>query len=45
MGSEESEKGVRANLSPSQTERRATNWKEKSGEITNIVDLDLKSYI
>jgi len=26
MGSDESEKGVRANLSPSQTERKATNW-------------------
>lgn len=45
MGSEESEKGVRTILSPSQNERRATNWEEKSGEITNIVDLNLKSYI
>jgi len=45
MGSEESQKGVRANLSPSQTERRATNWREKSGKITNIVDLNLNSYI
>ena len=45
MGSEESQKGVRANLSPSQTERRATNRREKAGEITNIVDINLNSYI